>query len=78
MAQFKATVTTTGIGTAGTDTVLVLAGSDNLEEVSQQIQTWANETYHGNVITSTEKLNNSNEVYVSDLTHGEYHKVISL
>jgi len=78
MPQFEVIVSSTGTAIAGSDKLLVLAGSDNLEEVSQQIQTWANETYHGNVITSTEKLNNSNEVYVSDLTHGEYHKVISL
>ncbi len=76
MAQFKATVTTTGIGTAGTDTVLVLTEYHNLEEASRLIQLWANDQYHGNIAVSTEKLNNSNEVFVSDLPG--YHKVIML
>jgi hypothetical protein len=78
MPQFKVIVTSTGTTITGSDKLLVLSESDNLEHVSYQIHEWAKETYHGNVITSTEKLNNSNEVFVSDLTHEKYHKVIFL
>lgn len=78
MAQFKALVTTTGIGTAGTDKLLVLTNNDNLEEVSLMIQQFAEDEYHGNVITSTGKLNNSNQAYVSDINAEKYDKVILL
>ena len=78
MPQFKALITTTGIGTAGNDLLLVLTNDDNLESVSHKIQTWAEEEYHGNVITSTGKLNNSNRAYVSDINAEKYDKVILL
>ena len=78
MAQFKALVTTTGIGTAGSDRLLVLTNIDNLEQASHEIQKWAENEYHGNVITSTGKLNNSNQAYVSDINAEKYDKVILL
>lgn len=78
MAQFKVVVSVGDPANAGSDKLLVLTNTDPLESASEQIQAWAKETYHGNVVTSTEKLNNSNEVFVSDLTHEKYHKVIFL
>lgn len=78
MAQFKATISWAGVGTAGYDSLLVLTNDGNLEAVSQKIQAWAEEEYHDNVITSTEKLNNSNQVYVSDISGEKYDKVILL
>lgn len=78
MPQYKVIVTTTGIGTAGTDRLLVLTNDDNLESASQGILKWANEQYHGNIAVCTGKLNNSNQAYVSDINAEKYDKVILL
>lgn len=78
MPQFIVTVTSLNVGSAGTDKLLVLTETDNLESASEKIQTWANEQYHGRISTCTEKLSNSNEVFVSDLAGGKFHKVIAL
>ena len=77
MSQFKVTVSTIAVGQAGSDKLLVLSELPDNKAVSA-IESWVTDIYGNNVSVSTEKLNNSNEVYVNDLYHGKYHKVICL
>jgi purine nucleoside permease len=78
MAQYKVTVTSTSVGSAGTDNLLVLSDNDNEHIMRNVIIGWAYNEYAFNVSCTVEKLNNSNQAYMSDLNAAGIDKIILL